>query len=555
MKFTKEEIEKLTNLVGGVGNIEKVYHCMTRLRFIVKDMNLFQKDEIKKLTFVSGVVLSSGEWQVIVGPNVTKLYKLFCEQNKIDVKKDDKSETDLETKQPKRSFLTFISQVFAPLLIILITIGFWEMLRLPIFLAAESNKNVGWLNELNDLNKTISRGLIYFVVIGVSWSTFKCMNSNPIYGIVIGAALCNPYLTALNDIEVAEGSTILASMPSWNIFGFPYPWKISFEGLVLPMVLVAYIGSLIQKGLEKANFGSFRMLIEPTIVIVSTIFIAILFIAPVGLLFTSYLSIAFNYLMTNGITKYIFTPLIGAMYAPMVIFGIHRCITPILMQDIVQNNGSLIMGLLIISNVSTAVATFAFGLKNKNCKKVRQVAYSNSLSGFVAGVTEPCIYSVGIKYIYPMIGSVIGAYFGTLLYTSAGVWTTASPFGILGVIGFASSAPESMNLNTWAGGNFLWGFLSLATTISVSFLATMILSKVKRFEKRTNEILKEEYDFDYKVVNEKVEQLKKDYKNDLKNLINKNTKNLDRDLKKENLTQIKILKKETKNQIKILRGA
>ncbi|AUM62715.1 PTS transporter subunit EIIC [Spiroplasma monobiae] len=559
MEFKKEDIENLTNLVGGVENIEKIYNCMTRLRFIVKNKELFKSDEIKKISFVQGVVLSSGEYQVIIGPSVAKLFKVFVIQNNIEIAKDLKDKeviADLSTKKQRRSFLTFVSQIFSPLLIVLVTIGFWEMLRMPVFLASNSIKEAEWLQQWDDFNKTISRGLTYFVVIGVSWSTFKCMNANPIYGIVVGAALCNPFLTSLSDIQLEPGQTIINAMPGWKIFGdFYFPWKISFEGMVIPMVLVAYIGSLIQQGLQKAKFGNFRMLIEPTIVIVSTILIGIIFIAPIGLLFTSYLSIAFNYLMTHQITKYIFTPIIGALYSPMVIFGIHRTITPILMQDIVKNDGSLILGLLIFSNVSTAVATFAFGLKNKNCKKVRQVAYSNAVSGFVAGVTEPCIYSVGVKYVYPMVGAVIGTYFGCLLYTASGVWTTAAPFGILGIIGFVQKAPEGININTWAGGNFLWGFLSMILTISISFTSTLLLSKIKFFENRTKKILKNEYDFDWKEVGEKVLKLKLELKENINQLIDKTNRKTIKNSKKQNYVKISELNSETKNKIKILKGA
>ncbi|AGR42193.1 PTS transporter subunit EIIB [Spiroplasma diminutum] len=549
MKYGIEDVKKITSLVGGVENIEKVYHCMTRLRLILRDKNLFKADEIKKLDFVSGVILSSGEYQIIIGPTVNKFYELFCKENGLNSlpKLDINEDKELNMKVQRKSFLTFISQVFAPLLIILIAIGLWEMIRMPIFLLSNS-LDKEWLNEWNDLNQTISRGMTYFVVIGVAWSTFKVMGGKEIYGLVIGVILCNPLLTALMDLEIKEGQTILEAMPSWGIFGdLRYPWKISFEGMVIPMVIVAVMGVHIQRLMQKVNLGSFRMLVEPVTVILLTSLISILTIAPLGLLFTSYLSLAFNFLMTHNITKYIFTPVIGALYSPMVIFGLHRTITPIIMQDIAQYQGSLILGLLIFSNVSTAIATFTFGFRYKNCKKIRQIAYSNATSGLIAGVTEPCIYSVGIKYVYPMIGAIIGTYFGCLLYTAAGVWTSAAPFGILGVIGFAIKAPESLGIQTWIGGNMLWGLFSMITTISISCIATLLLSKIKFFEQRTLKLLKDEYDFDVNKINEQVLLLKTKYKEDLNQFSNKKSK--------EDIYNKKILKEEYKKNIKVLRGA
>ncbi|WP_339030517.1 PTS transporter subunit EIIB [Spiroplasma endosymbiont of Cantharis nigra] len=549
MDYKKEDIKEITFLIGGVENIEKVYHCMTRLRFVLKDDKLFDTQAIKKLKFVQGVILSSGEFQIIIGTSVNKLYKLFCEQNAITTDLSKKDTSKLEVKKPKKSFLTFISQVFAPLLIVLVAIGFWEMLRMPIFLASNTSDEK-WLQDLNEFTETISRGFTYFIVIGVAWSTFKVMGGNEIYGIVIAVILCNPKLTALSDLKVENGQTILGQMPGWSIFGdVVYPWKISFEGLVIPMVLVAFMGVSIQKLLAKANFGNFRMLIEPLIVIITTALISILIIAPIGLLFTSYLSIAFKYLMTNNITKYIFTPIIGALYSPMVIFGIHRTITPIIMQDIAQFKGSLILGLLILSNVSTAVATFAFGLRYKNNSKVKQIAWTNATSGFIAGVTEPCIYSIGLKYIFPMLGAVIGTYFGCLLYTASGVWTSTAPFGFLGVIGFISGPPQEIELSTWVGGSGLWGALSMLTTILVSFFSTLLLSKIKFFNKRTLKIFKEEYDFDFYKVNSEIIKLRQDYKTELKTYLKENEN------KKENHIKIKELKLDYKKNINLLKGA
>ncbi|ALD66617.1 PTS transporter subunit EIIB [Spiroplasma cantharicola] len=550
MEYKKEDIKKLLSLIGGIENIVKVYHCMTRLRFVLKDDKLFNTKAIKELKFVQGVIFSSGEFQIIIGTSVSKFYKLFCEENGINLESNlpNKNDSNLEVKKQKKSFLTFISQVFAPLLIVLVAIGFWEMLRMPIFLTSNSSDKE-WLKDLNEFTEIISRGLTYFIVIGVAWSTFKIMGGNEIYGIVIGAILCNPKLVALSDLKVGEGETILGQMPGWHIFGdFIYPWKISFEGLVIPMVLVAFIGVSIQRLLTKANFGNFRMLIEPLIVIVSTSLISILIIAPIGLLFTSYLSIAFKYLMTNNITKYIFTPLIGALYSPMVIFGIHRTITPIIMQDVAQFKGSLILGLLILSNVSTAVATFAFGLRYKNNKKVKQIAWTNATSGFIAGVTEPCIYSITLKYVFPMIGAVIGTYFGCLLYTASGVWTSSAPFGFLGIIGFVSGPPEGIVLNTWAGGSILWGTFSMLTTILVSFFATLLLSKIKFFNTRTLKIFKEEYDFDIYKINEEIMKLKQDYKIQLKSYLDQ------KENKADNQIKIKQLKVEYRKNINLLRG-
>ncbi|WP_028124504.1 hypothetical protein [Mesoplasma melaleucae] len=150
------------------------------------------------------------------------------------------------------------------------------------------------------------------------------------------------------------------------------------------------------------------MLIQPMVMTAGTVIITIFTIAPAGLIIKNYMSIGFNFLMTHHLTKYIFTPLIEMFYAPMVVFGLHRTIRPILMQDIMKFNERFIMTLLIISNICLPVGCLTFGYINKHCKEVKNTAYLNGISAFFAEVTEPAIYSISLKYLYLLIDQQLG---------------------------------------------------------------------------------------------------------------------------------------------------
>ncbi|AVN60435.1 hypothetical protein CG007_02295 [Mesoplasma entomophilum] len=493
MKFTKEQVTFLLDNVGGAENIEKVSHCISRMRFKLIDTTKANTEEIKKQKWCKGVLIVGGEYQVVIGIEIENFYKLFLKTTGVSENAND----ELKVKKQKMTFIMFVSSIFSPIMILLVVYGMWEMVRTPFFLSSNTTE-IATLVEINNFMELISKGLSWFIVMAVCWSTFKVMGGTPIIGLAIGAILISPMLTPLSALELDGGKTIIQAMNEhgWKIFGnIVFPWKISFEGLVIPMIFVGLLGVFIERGMNKVNLGGARMLIQPMVVIAGTVIVTMFTIAPAGLIITNYMSISFNFLMTHNITKYIFSPLIGMLYAPMVVFGLHRTITPILMQDILKFNGSFIMGLMIISNICLAVGCLTFGRLNKECKEVKNVAYSNGISAFVAGVTEPAIYSISLKYLFPLIASAIGTYFGCLLYTSAGVWTNAAPFGILGIIGFASTVPQGINVDQWVGGSIVWGTLSVILGISITIVMTIILGQVKYFKERTNKILFNEYGF------------------------------------------------------------
>ncbi|AGY41080.1 trehalose sucrose beta-glucoside PTS system IIBC component [Mesoplasma florum W37] len=497
MKFAKENILFLEEKIGGKENIISVTHCISRLRLKLNSFEKIEIDEIKKEKWCKGVLVVGTELQIVIGTEVETFYKQFIKTMHLKNVNDD----ELKIQAHNKSFINFVSSIFSPLMILLVIYVMWEMFRTPIHYFSIQN-NVLNLKEIDSILGFISKGLSWFIVIAVCWSVFNVMGGTPILGIAIGAILINPILVPLSNLDIKQGQTIFDSLSQygWKIFGSAsFPWKISFEGLIVPMIFVGIIGVYIERAMNKINLGSMRMLFQPMIVVSSTVIITMFTIAPVGLILVHYMYIAFNFLMTNYVTKYIFSPILGMLYSPLITLGLHRLITPFLIQDIARYNGSFILGLMIISNICVATGCLTFGFLNKNCKDVKEIAYSNGLSAFIVGVTEPAVYSISLKYKYPLIASSIGAFFGCLLYASAGVWTSASPFGIMGLVGFLSFTPDGINIDQWQGGSILWGPLSVLTGVGVSCLMTIILSRFEYFKKITNHILFQEYGYVSKI--------------------------------------------------------
>lgn len=231
MKLTKEEVTFLLDNVGETENIEKVSHCISRMRFKLKDTTKANTDKIKKQKWCKGVLIVGGEYQVVIGTEIESFYKLFLKITKINKNVND----ELKTKKQKMTFIMFVSSIFSSIMILLVVYGMWEMVRTPFFLSSNTTE-ILTLVEINSFMELISKGLSWFIVMAVCWSTFRVMGGTPIIGLAIVAILISPMLTPLSAFELDAGKTIIQAMNEhgWKIFGnLVFPWKISFEGLVI----------------------------------------------------------------------------------------------------------------------------------------------------------------------------------------------------------------------------------------------------------------------------------------------------------------------------------
>ncbi|AKX34277.1 PTS system, trehalose-specific IIBC component [Spiroplasma litorale] len=521
-------VQDLFNNLGGYENIISFTHCMTRMRFTLKNWDIVKEDNIKQSAYATGIKKNPGgnEYQIIVGMDVSDFYETFCKINNYDI--DGKTiidktlvqnkNTNFKTKQVeeisaiKSKFrvkgfankcLSFISKVFSPIVYPLI--GYGLLLTIWSLLTVEWNgdgtsasDSVHFFNQFADILNVLTSTFSLFITIAVGYTVFKAMRCTPIYGILIAVVLTAPGLTNMGDVKPQEGQTILGQFPSWSLFGdgVSYPYKINFNGLMVPMIGVAIFGGYMERWTSKISNTTAKNILSPVLIIAVTFLFAVFIIAPIGMLFTNYLSIGVNWLSTNYIAKYIALPLLGALYGPLVITGLHHSLTPIILQGQASYGATIIQGLCTLSNVSQGVATIAFVVLNRRVKQLKELGVSNGVSAIVGGITEPSLFTVNLKHLYPLIACSIGVFCGSLVLVASNTFALQGASSIFGYLMFQHKAPFATGVNTWAGGGFLWGAISIIVSCVVTFLMTIILGKVKWFSNRSRDLLLEDFNVD-----------------------------------------------------------
>ncbi|WP_338972093.1 PTS transporter subunit EIIB [Spiroplasma endosymbiont of Panorpa germanica] len=512
-------VKQLFDSLGGYENIKYFTHCMTRMRFQLHDWEKVDEASIKNGEYASGINKnkSNGEFQIIIGADVPKFYKVFCEVNsyqddgKTIIEKDANFSTKqaTEIKAMKEKFkvkgflntsLAFISKVFSPIVVPLVGYGLiltlWSLLTVEWSgegsSAAGSSHFIGQLVGILDI---LVGAFSLFITIVIGYTVFKAMQGNGIYGIIIAVVLTAPGLITMGDVKPEPGQSILQAYEGWTLFGegIVYPWKINFNGLIIPMIIVAILGAYIERGTERINNNTAKMILAPVLIIGGTFIFAIFVMAPIGLLFTNYLSIAINWLSTNSIAKYIAIPVIGGLYGPLVITGLHHSLTPIILQGQATYGATIIQGFITISNISQGIASIAFVVLHRRVMKMKDLGISNGVSAIVGGITEPSLYTINLKHLFPLIACSIGVFCGTLILVASNTYALQGSSSIFGILMYLQNAPDKTGVTTWVGGGYLWGVISIMVSCGVTFSMTIFLGKTKYFANRSASLILEDY--------------------------------------------------------------
>lgn len=529
------DVQALFANLGGSENIRSFTHCMTRMRFSLKDESKVDETNIKNASYCLGIKKTPTEYQVIIGMDVKNFYLAFCEANnyesdgknlktiqptdfKVDLSKSEEVAA-LKAKYRVRGWLntalSFVSKVFAPIVYPLL--GYGLILTISSMLSVDwsgpgssAKESVHFIGVLVDILQVLVDTFSLFITVVVSYTVFKALCGNAVYGIIIGVVLTSKSLVEMGAVAVGSGESILGNYPGWDLTGtgVTYPWKINFNGLLIPIIIVAIFGVYLERWSNKIRSEIAKQILSPIIIILGTHIFAMFLIAPVGMLFTNYLSIAINWLSTNNIAKYIAIPIIGGLYGPLVITGMHHSLTPIILQGQEAYGGTILQGFCTISNISQGIATIAFMVLNKKVVQLKNVGISNGVSAIVGGITEPALFTVNLKHLYPLIACSIGVFSGTLLLVASNTYALQGTSSIFGILMFMMHAPVKTGVSTWAGGGYVWGTLSILVSCLVTFIMTIILGKTSYFKKRTAKLLLENFGVDINTLKSIPKQVK-----------------------------------------------
>ncbi len=393
-------------LVGGSDNVESLAHCVTRLRFKLKDESIAKTAEIEALKGVIQVMKASGQYQVVIGTDVTQVYDAILGQNLLAAKKPEaEAESSSDEKKTILSvaidtisgiFLPFIGAFMATgllkgILVILTTVG---------ALSAESTTY--------QLLFSLADGMLTFLPVFLAHTAGKKFGANPYVSMAIAAALVHPNISGL----FGSGAAV-------SFLGIPVT-LINYQSSVIPIVVAVFLQAKIEKLVQPRIHQAVRGIIAPIISLVVVGLLTFMVIGPVSNFLAVTLSNGISALL--GIAPPVAGAVLGALYPLMLIFGFHWGIIPLAMNNFATMGGDPLFAITMTTNFAVAGCTLGVLLKTKN-QDVRELSLSAFVSALLGGVTEPAIYGVLLKYKKPFaivcimsgIGGVILAMSGALL--------------------------------------------------------------------------------------------------------------------------------------------
>lgn len=463
-KFT-QDATKMLELVGGKENISAVTHCVTRMRFVLVDPSKADVPAIEALPSAKGSFTQAGQFQVIIGNEVAEFYNEFTSIAGIEgVSKEAVKQAAKSNQNPAQRFMSNMAEIFAPLIPALIVggliLGFRNFIgEVKLFedgtltLAQTSQFWSGMYSFL----WLIGEAVFHYLPVAICWSVVKKMGGTQILGIILGICLVSPQL--LNAYSVAEAETI----PVWD-FGFFQIEMIGYQAQVIPAILAGFVLVYLERFFKKITPEYLSMIIVPFFSLVLSVLIAHTIVGPIGWKIGDVIAnVVYAGLTTN--LRWIFAPIFGFLYAPLVITGLHHMTNAIDTQLSNQFGGTMLWPMIALSNIAQASAVLAMIVLQKG-ERDRQVSIPACISGYM-GVTEPALFGVNIKYGFPFVCGMIGSAIAATVSVGSGVM--AFSIGVGGLPGFLSIQPQHMVM-------FL---VSMAIAIVVPFTLTLIVGKRK----------------------------------------------------------------------------
>ena len=462
-KVSTTSIMQLIELVGGKENIASVTHCLTRLRFALVDPKIANVEAIEELPFVKGCFNNAGQFQVIIGTDVDRYYKLLTEQLNID--EATKEQTKAAAKQNMSWFERLISnlaEIFVPLLPALIAGGLLLGLRNVIGeMPTIDNKPLihtfSWLIPINDFLWLPCEAIFHFLPVAICWSTVKKMGGSPVLGIVLGITLVSPQLMNAYDLGKA--------IPKVWDFGWFTIAKVGYQAQVIPSIFAGLALGWIETRLRKIIPDYLNLVIVPIVALMVSVVLAHFVLGPIGRMLGDGIAYVVKYLMT-GDYAFIGSAIFGFFYAPLVITGIHHTTLAIDMQMTESMGGTPIWPIIALSNIAQASAVVGIILISKKHNE-REISVPAAISGYL-GVTEPAMYGINLRYKFPMYCAMIGAACAGLICGLNGVLSNG--IGVGGLPGILSIKPVY----------WLIYALAMLVAIVVPILLTIVVYKIKQ---------------------------------------------------------------------------
>ena len=462
-KYT-EDASRLLELVGGKENISAVTHCMTRMRFVLVDPDKADVKAIEDLPAAKGTFTQAGQFQVIIGNDVADFYQEFTAVSGIEgVSKEAAKAAAGANQNPLQRAMGVLGEIFAPLIPALICggliLGFRNIIGEVNFFDDTGAFNLEhgtqsiadmsqfWMTMFNFL-WVIGEAVFHMLPVGICWSVTRKMGTTPILGIILGLTLVSPQLLNGFSVATATPEDIAAHTYDFGFFSF---LGTGYQGQVIASLMAAFVLVYLEKFFTKICPEVVRMIVVPFMSLVPAVFIAHIVVGPIGWAIGNAIAEAVNWGLSSDI-RVVFAAIFGAVYAPLVMTGLHHMTNAIDTQMVNNLGYTTLWPMIALSNIAQGSAVLAMTVLQKKNERAQQVNIPACISCYL-GVTEPALFGVNLKYKFPLVCGMIGSALAAMVCT--GTSTKALSVGVGGIPGILSIMFE------------YWGIFAICMLIAI----------------------------------------------------------------------------------------
>ncbi|GBU10934.1 hypothetical protein AwErysi_05500 [Erysipelotrichaceae bacterium] len=456
--------------IGGRDNVRSVVHCITRLRFQLKDESIAQTDALKEMDGIVTVMRSGGQYQVVIGNHVPEVYAAVLaagnlqSETPLDINEDNKG----EKQNLFNVFIDMVSSIFAPTLGVLSATG---MIKGVVALC----RAFGWLTP--DMGtfiilNAIGDSLFYFFPVILGYSASKKFGGNPFLGMVLGASLVYPTLGAVTKTAeplyyLFQGS-IIESPVYLTFLGIPVI-LMTYSSSVIPIIMSAYVAAKVEKFFAKVIPDIVKLMMVPFLTLLLVAPLTFIVIGPLATWAGDLLGAGSLYLY--GLSPAIAGAFLGGFWQVFVIFGLHWGLIPIAYANFGSLGYDMVLALTFAASFAQIGAVLGVIIKTKQ-QKLKTLGTSAFATG-IFGITEPAIYGVTLPLKTPFIISCIGGSVGGIILGLSG--STSYAMGGLGIFGIPSRINPELGLTTG-----FWGtIIAIVVAFGIGLVGTILVYSEK----------------------------------------------------------------------------
>ncbi|HEM5195400.1 TPA: PTS glucose transporter subunit IIA [Streptococcus suis] len=443
MKY-KNTALAILKAVGGEKNVLRATHCVTRLRLELKDENIVSDERVKSISGVIGIMKKNGQYQIILGNDVANYYKEFTALGKFD----SDSVQQVKKANVLEQVIEYIAGSMTPLIPAMLGGGMIKVLVivLPMLgLLKADSQSISFLAFFGDAP-------YHFMPIFLAYSASQKLKVTPALAMSVAGILLHPNFVQM----VSSGDPL-------HFLGAPVT-PASYGSSVIPILIMVWLMKYIEAVFNKVTPAVTKSFLQPTLVLLVSGFIALVLVGPLGVIVGEGLSQLVEQM--HGVAGWLTLAVLGAIMPFIVMTGMHWAFAPIFLAASIATPDVLILPAMLGSNLAQGAASMAVAFKSKN-SNTKQIAFAAGFSALFAGVTEPALYGVTLKYKKPLYAAMIG---GGL----AGLF-----IGLTGVKAYLFAVPSLIALPQFiyseAASNITNAMIAAAISIIVTFILAYFL--------------------------------------------------------------------------------